>query len=363
MWPQYCPLVMCRSLFSNGVPPGISLVRTLPHVSPAPALRTVVAPAPATSHVTRVSHPAASHVTHVSHAPATVLRTPALATHHLSHAPVTVSAPAPAVESVRVVAPAPAPVVLEEELVPANYNFGYSVSDLVSGDSKTRQESREGDVVTGSYSVADPDGRVRTVTYTADSEHGFQAKVTYDGEEGPVAIPFHPPTSPALAPLAPALAPAAPAPAPAAEVADEAESVIAAKEAEPAAASSEVADSTRAAPATAAVTQAVPHTIFPSFIPRAVPAVPHLAHVSAVPHVSHVAAVPHVSHAVPVVNTRLGQLDLGTLLRLLNTPAVATHATHAAHAAPVHAGAVRTSSGAPVDLSQFTFLSGGQVLV
>ena len=57
---------------------------------------------------------------------------------------------------------------------------------------------------------------------------------------------------------------------------------------------------------------------------------------------------------------RLGQLDLGTLLRLLNTPAVATHA---AHAAPVHAGAVRTSSGAPVDLSQFTFLSGGQVLV
>merc|ERR1712223_509187 len=80
-----------------------------------------------------------------------------------------------------------------EDDLPARYNFGYSVADLESGDSKSRQESREGDVVTGSYTVADPDGRIRTVTYTADSVHGFQAKVTYDGEEGPVAIPFNPP--------------------------------------------------------------------------------------------------------------------------------------------------------------------------
>merc|ERR1712156_1359282 len=75
----------------------------------------------------------------------------------------------------------------------ARYMFGYIVSDRESGDSKTRQESRDGDLVTGSYTVADPDGRLRTVTYTADSVHGFQAKVTYDGEEGPVAIPFNPP--------------------------------------------------------------------------------------------------------------------------------------------------------------------------
>ena len=59
------------------------------------------------------------------------------------------------------------------------------------------------DLVTGSYTVADPDGRIRTVTYTADSEHGFQAKVTYDGEEGPVAIPFNSPTeaAPVLEPV------------------------------------------------------------------------------------------------------------------------------------------------------------------
>merc|ERR1711892_912471 len=74
------------------------------------------------------------------------------------------------------------------------YNFGYSITDSVTGDSKSREESRDGDVVTGSYSVADPDGRIRTVTYTADDVHGFQATVSYDGQEGPVAIPFNAPS-------------------------------------------------------------------------------------------------------------------------------------------------------------------------
>ena len=41
--------------------------------------------------------------------------------------------------------------MVEESPIPADYNFGYSISDLVSGDSKTRQETREGDLVTGSY--------------------------------------------------------------------------------------------------------------------------------------------------------------------------------------------------------------------
>jgi len=80
------------------------------------------------------------------------------------------------------------------------YSFGYSVNDVTTGDSKTRQESRDGDVVTGSYSVADPDGRIRTVTYTADPVNGFQATVTYDGQPGPVAIPFNSP-APAVFPV------------------------------------------------------------------------------------------------------------------------------------------------------------------
>ena len=73
------------------------------------------------------------------------------------------------------------------------YSFGYSVSDATTGDSKSRQETRDGDVVTGSYTVADPDGRVRTVTYTADPINGFVARVTYDGQPGPVAVPFNGP--------------------------------------------------------------------------------------------------------------------------------------------------------------------------
>jgi len=97
----------------------------------------------------------------------------------------TVAAAAP-----QVVAVAPAVVEAKTEIVDIDpsYRFGYSVADAKTGDSKTREETRDGDVVTGSYSVADPDGRIRRVTYTADAENGFNAVVTYDGEAGPPAI-------------------------------------------------------------------------------------------------------------------------------------------------------------------------------
>jgi len=97
----------------------------------------------------------------------------------------TVAAAAP-----QVVAVAPAVVEAKTEIVDIDpsYRFGYSVSDAKTGDSKTREETRDGDVVTGSYSVADPDGRIRRVTYTADAENGFNAVVTYDGVAGPPAI-------------------------------------------------------------------------------------------------------------------------------------------------------------------------------
>merc|ERR1712117_658287 len=334
-----------RSLFANGIPAGISLVRTVPqptghvthavpsghvthttgHVAvPVNTVRTVPVSHSVAHHVVRTPAPAAA----VVHHPVSHVAVP----HAVHHAAVPAVVPAvPAVESVRLATPVVSqrltPVLQEEDLLPANYNFGYSVSDLVSGDSKTRQESRDGDVVTGSYSVADPDGRIRTVTYTADSVHGFQAKVTYDGEEGPVAIPFNPPArvvTPAVAPLvaqapvvaqspvvspAPVLAPITPpAPAPAAApaaapVADD--GVIAAKHAAPVA-----PVTTRTEPVTA-TTIAQPI----NFVPRTLP-------------------------AVPAVND-----------------------VHALHQLPGGVTAVRTATGAPVDLSQFTFLSGGQVLV
>jgi len=57
------------------------------------------------------------------------------------------------------------------------YNYGYSVADGLTGDSKNHQESRDGDVVKGQYSLVEPDGSIRTVTYTADPVNGFNAVV------------------------------------------------------------------------------------------------------------------------------------------------------------------------------------------
>ncbi|KAJ8891640.1 hypothetical protein PR048_004168 [Dryococelus australis] len=57
------------------------------------------------------------------------------------------------------------------------YNYGYDVQDALTGDSKSQQESRDGDVVQGSYSLTEPDGTRRTVEYTADPINGFNAVV------------------------------------------------------------------------------------------------------------------------------------------------------------------------------------------
>lgn len=57
------------------------------------------------------------------------------------------------------------------------YEFSYGVHDSHTGDVKHQSESRDGDTVHGSYSVVDPDGFKRTVHYTADDHHGFNAVV------------------------------------------------------------------------------------------------------------------------------------------------------------------------------------------
>ncbi|XP_049534915.1 cuticle protein-like [Anopheles darlingi] len=57
------------------------------------------------------------------------------------------------------------------------YSYSYGISDALTGDSKSQQESRSGDVVQGSYSLIDADGFKRTVEYTADPHHGFNAVV------------------------------------------------------------------------------------------------------------------------------------------------------------------------------------------
>ncbi|VVD03720.1 unnamed protein product [Leptidea sinapis] len=57
------------------------------------------------------------------------------------------------------------------------YSYAYDIQDAITGDSKSQQESRSGDVVQGSYSLVEPDGTRRIVEYTADPQNGFNAVV------------------------------------------------------------------------------------------------------------------------------------------------------------------------------------------
>jgi hypothetical protein len=57
------------------------------------------------------------------------------------------------------------------------YSYSYDIQDALTGDSKGQTETRNGDVVQGSYSLIEPDGTRRTVDYTADPVNGFNAVV------------------------------------------------------------------------------------------------------------------------------------------------------------------------------------------
>uniref|UniRef100_A0A2A4J4N1 Cuticle protein n=1 Tax=Heliothis virescens TaxID=7102 RepID=A0A2A4J4N1_HELVI len=92
-------------------------------------------------------------------------------------------------------APAPvayhsAPVVARAEEFNAHpqYEYNYSVADGHTGDNKSQQESRDGDVVRGSYSFHEADGSVRTVQYSADDHSGFNAVVH---NSAPTAAPAY----------------------------------------------------------------------------------------------------------------------------------------------------------------------------
>ncbi|CAG9814369.1 unnamed protein product [Phaedon cochleariae] len=82
--------------------------------------------------------------------------------------------PVPVVEKVVV-----EPVVYEK--APAKYEFKYGVEDPHTGDKKQQSEVRVGDVVKGEYSLAEPDGTIRVVKYTADPHNGFNAVVSRIG--------------------------------------------------------------------------------------------------------------------------------------------------------------------------------------
>ncbi|XP_062561374.1 larval cuticle protein A2B-like [Armigeres subalbatus] len=75
------------------------------------------------------------------------------------------------------------------------YSYSYHIADALTGDNKEQQESRSGDVVTGSYSLIEPDGTRRVVEYTADPVNGFNAVVHRE----PLAVKA---VAPVAAPLA-----------------------------------------------------------------------------------------------------------------------------------------------------------------
>merc|ERR1712168_1631507 len=89
----------------------------------------------------------------------------------------------------------PAPVTDE---TPKPYSFEYAVNDDYAGATFSQHETSDAQTVTGSYSVALPDGRTQIVTYTADPTGygGYTADVKYEGE----ALPYEPP-KPATAPV------------------------------------------------------------------------------------------------------------------------------------------------------------------
>ncbi|KAL0819031.1 hypothetical protein ABMA28_008311 [Loxostege sticticalis] len=130
---------------------------------------------------------------------------------YVSHpAPVAYAAPAVHAAPVAYAAPvakivAPVAKVAVEEYNPhPQYSFAYDVQDGLTGDSKTQHETRDGDVVQGSYSVVDPDGTKRTVEYTADPHNGFNAVVHKEPAHVKVAAPvaYAAPVAKVAAPVA-----------------------------------------------------------------------------------------------------------------------------------------------------------------
>ncbi|KAK5650719.1 hypothetical protein RI129_001748 [Pyrocoelia pectoralis] len=143
---------------------------------------------------------------HVQYAAAPAVTYAAAAPAHYAHAPALAYGHAPAVGIAKVAAPVAyaAPVakaVVAEEYDPnPQYSYAYDIQDGLTGDSKSQHETRSGDVVTGSYSVVDPDGVKRTVEYTADPHNGFNAVV--HREPLGVAVKAVAPVAKVAAPLA-----------------------------------------------------------------------------------------------------------------------------------------------------------------
>ncbi|XP_037953772.1 cuticle protein 7-like [Teleopsis dalmanni] len=110
----------------------------------------------------------------VQHAAPAIVAHAAPAVTYAAAAPAYVAHAAPAVAVAKVAVPEPYDPNPQ-------YSFSYGVSDHSTGDSKQQEETLVNGVVHGSYSLTEPDGSIRKVTYTADKINGFNAVVEKKG--------------------------------------------------------------------------------------------------------------------------------------------------------------------------------------
>ncbi|XP_050714677.1 uncharacterized protein LOC126997551 isoform X2 [Eriocheir sinensis] len=84
-----------------------------------------------------------------------------------------------------------------------SFNYRYRVEAPDTGDEKSHQEALQDGVLVGAYSLVQPDGTLRTVTYSADDTSGFKADVQFqEGYADPLLQQQRRLTQGSVAPLA-----------------------------------------------------------------------------------------------------------------------------------------------------------------
>ncbi|XP_034181408.2 larval cuticle protein A3A-like [Osmia lignaria lignaria] len=118
-------------------------------------------------------------------------------------APVAVAAPVAKTVVAAPVAKAVVAKTVDADYDPhPQYSYAYDVHDSLTGDAKSQQESRDGDVVQGSYSLLEADGTRRIVDYTADPVNGFNAVVRKEAAAAAPIVAAAPVAKIAAAPVA-----------------------------------------------------------------------------------------------------------------------------------------------------------------
>ncbi|XP_046960811.1 cuticle protein 8-like [Vanessa cardui] len=140
-----------------------------------PAVHYSSAAAVSSQSIVRHDENAAPIAYHAAPAAVAYHAAPAAVTYHAAPAPIAYHA-AP-VSVAYHAAPVAKVIAQPEEIAYPKYEYNYSVADGHTGDNKQQQESRDGDVVKGSYSFQEADGSIRTVEYSADDHNGFNAVV------------------------------------------------------------------------------------------------------------------------------------------------------------------------------------------